>query len=261
MHGKVATPFIWDMIHQHAQHLLGSSMRKIYNRLLSGHLSRGTAGSIFEYTAHHVLSAVGTQSYAIRCLSSGHNSSSQTQWDLSMTSQAVVFEKISQISGNLAPRTYYRPLNSISRFTTSLDQSIKVQGLQRVANILPTKSRYRKNWKLVFVVPTDIEPEFKYQLYEPPSRETWEKRVEQYVMRLSAEQLFPTAGMEQVVGSSSADAEETNFPPHASESSMLAGTSNAVLAALAPSLRSVGATTQAQRSAHKRKRASSKSNR
>ncbi|KAL6302320.1 hypothetical protein BKA93DRAFT_406727 [Sparassis latifolia] len=210
MHGKVATPFIWDMIHQHAQRLLGSSMRQIYNNLLSDRISRGTAGSIFEDTAYHVLSAVGTQSYAVRSLPSGHNSSSQMQWDLSITSQAVIFEKICQISGNLVPRTYYRPLNSnipsinsftfvdgtpiLFRFTTSLDHSIEVQGLQSVANILPTKSRYRKKWKLVFVVPTDIEPEFKYQLYEPSSyRETWEKRVDQYVMGLSAEQLFPTA--------------------------------------------------------------------
>ncbi|GBE81790.1 hypothetical protein SCP_0401630 [Sparassis crispa] len=113
-----------------------------------------------------------------------------------MTSQAVIFEKITQISGNLAPHTYYRLLNSnftsidsftfidgtliLFQFTTSLDHSVKVQGLQGVAKIL--------------------NQSFKYQLYKPPSsRETWEKRVEQYVMRLSAEQLFPTADMQQAV--------------------------------------------------------------
>ncbi|GBE89847.1 hypothetical protein SCP_1701720 [Sparassis crispa] len=148
--GKVATPYIMNMVHEEAKHLLGLAMRRTYRHLLSHDISRGAAGIIFEDMAHHLLGGTASCTRSLRTL----------------------------------PRD--------GSFTISPDHPVKVKGFESVQT-LSAEQPINREWMLTFVVPTAVEPDFKRQPLQPvSSRGTWDQNVDQYVMGLTLEELFPT---------------------------------------------------------------------
>ncbi|KAL6298934.1 hypothetical protein BKA93DRAFT_808983 [Sparassis latifolia] len=204
--GKIATPYIMNMVHEEAEHLLGLAMRRTYRHLLSHDISRGAAGIIFEDMAHHLLGGTASCTRSLRKLPPGGTRSTMKRKDLTMDS-SVIFDSIAQISGNVRQRTYYRPLPHFAgidsfalidgtlvlfQFTISPDHPVEVKGLESIQT-LSAEQPIKCEWMLIFVVPTAIEPDFKRQLLQPvSSRGTWDQNVDQYVMGLTLEELFPT---------------------------------------------------------------------
>ncbi|KAL6298943.1 hypothetical protein BKA93DRAFT_809003 [Sparassis latifolia] len=204
--GKVATPYIMNMVHEEAEHLLGLAMRRTYRHLLSHDISRGAAGIIFEDMAHHLLGGTASCTRSLRKLPPGGTRSTMKRKDLTMNS-SVIFDSIAQISGNVRQRTYYRPLPHFAgidsfalidetlvlfQFTISPDHPVKVKGFESVQT-LSAEQPINREWMLIFVVPTAVEPDFKRQPLQPDSsRGTWDQNVDQYVMGLNLEELFPT---------------------------------------------------------------------
>ncbi|GBE89840.1 hypothetical protein SCP_1701650 [Sparassis crispa] len=204
--GKIATPYIMNMVHEEAEHLLGLAMRRTYQHLLADNISRGAAGIVFEDMAHHLLGGTASCTRSLRTLPRGGTRSTTKRKDLTMNS-SVIFDSIAQISGNVRQRTYYRPLPHFAgidsfalidgtlvlfQFTITADHPVKVKGLESIQTLF-AEQPIEREWMLIFVVPTAIEPDFKRQLLQPDSsRREWDQNVDQCVMGLTLEELFPT---------------------------------------------------------------------
>ena len=78
------------------------------------------------------------------------------------------------------------------QYTVSLTHTINSKGLEKLKDVHDDPACRRQKWKLVFVVPETQAAEVKPQSYMPTDKsEYWETRIDQYVLGLSPNELWP----------------------------------------------------------------------
>ena len=204
--GRIATPYIMDHAMAQAKVAMGARMRETYLDFLDNTVLKDTAGTIFEMLSHRVLGSYKSPLSLTLLSSADSASAAQISLDFEMTSPPVFLEN-TQIHRNIKPRTYYRILQpahaGVNAFmiigdtlvylqsTGSLQRPVAFKDLSLIRKLVPAK--HRKQCKLVFGVPSETVSNFRrtrQSITPPSSRQRWSDNVPQFVVSLSAEELF-----------------------------------------------------------------------
>jgi len=193
--------------------LIDDRMTTDYRWLVSDKERRSATVHLFEGAGHRYMFKALSLPVRVRSLSSPN---SQIALDLSHVERINVFEP--QALGSydrLDASDYYQPRPEIAagidsfvlevdangtpsavimfQFTVSTTQPSRV-GVMSKLWVEHARARPMVKWKLVFVVPQEIERDFALQRWTSVGAQTvWDSRVEQYVLGVGADALWEAA--------------------------------------------------------------------
>ena len=175
------------------------------------------AGIIWERQVHQYLASFRTpQTFSIRSLRDGatppcpwyYPGGPSVTFQSDDLGQYLLEKKLGNTSSYFRPivenyasvdSLVYQPDELIClQITASASHPIKVSGLQDIQRCLKLRSplaalRPSKNhpWRFIFVLPSDSSPTFGHQTLEGTAASHWDQQIDQYVLRLSVNDVWP----------------------------------------------------------------------
>ena len=205
--GRVTSPYILDLFVLLKDHQFVKCMKDTLKTLIQSALTRSMGGVLFEARGHPYLLKSLESPLIIRPLSTGGNPVSV---NLKHVQRISFFKDLATSFEDLNAELYYQPLSptisGINSFALEVDDEgmpTSVVCFQFTVNenhpinpsfllnlwtkgVLAAKTT---QWKLVFIVPLENEPNFETQKWEFED-DAWSGQISQYVIGVSIDEFF-----------------------------------------------------------------------